>query len=142
MSAHIVENDTIDLIATFAKSVADTGDEFFATISDPQTCGLVLLHANAESVAYRYDEEPEDVSSYRFKPVRLRRATFGLDPIVVVLKSISCLRYQSCERPDYAQSDAAKLLNSIERDAIRSLTGYKVAPWGWTREFLREGVSR
>ena len=52
---------------------------------------------------------------------------------MVVLKSIACLRYQSCETEDWEQSKAARWLEELRELAIDHLPGYEAAPWGWDR---------
>ena len=44
-----------------------------------------------------------------------------------------CLRYQSCETPDYATTRAAILLDRIEAEACSRLINKHEAPWGYTR---------
>lgn len=161
MSAYVCENDTIDLIASAAKyydlrihglsgcirpargPLAGPGTAIGST--DAATIARALWAENVYSVRHRYDEDGSVVDFYRFTPVNLE--SIGHDPLVVVLGSIRCLRYQSCESPDYAHSAGARILDAIEHEIVRKLTA--AVPWGWTRAWSAErkaqiacGISR
>lgn len=45
------------------------------------------------------------------------------------MKFIQCLRYQSCETPDWEDTEAAALLDRLQIDIIRMLPGYEDANW-------------
>lgn len=120
MSAFLVTREHIDLIV----SAVEAWDRFKG-FGDLEELGQTLWQENARSVAYRYPNHPAPVVRYELRPGRYPAP----DP-VVVLKQIACLRYQSCERPDWEESRACKLLGSIEGLAISQLPGYDAAPWG------------
>jgi hypothetical protein len=86
-----------------------------------------LVNENYRSLNYRYrDEEGEPHQiTYTMKDEMQR----PLDPIVI-LKLCNCFDYQACETPDWEQSRAFKILQSIKDYAIRKLPGYNDAPWG------------
>lgn len=98
--------------------------------------GMMLLLENIKSVSFRY---PRDKSSATLPgPVGgeaisrsdfARVAHFSPEP-VQVLKSVSCLRYQSCEHPEWETSEAYAFLESLEQSAINALPGYEEAAWG------------
>jgi len=120
MSAWLVTRSHIDLLVNAARAW-----DQWKQLGDPVEMGQTLWTENARSVAYRYPDHPAPVVRY----VRLPRIAPVLDP-VVVLKSIGCLEYQSCECPDYYESQACKLLHSLQSIAIAELPGYDAAPWG------------
>lgn len=158
MSAYLVHTDTIDYLvaaagkfgASFylpalledAAEIAARSMQFSSNNvrwdgrSDYQSIGAVLLAQNVLSVNYRYDETTP-IPEYVYRSIPYSE----IDP-VLVLKSIACLRYQSCETPDYLSTTAAYVLDVIEKEAIAHLPGYDDAPWGWTREQVTRGVGR
>ena len=85
--------------------------------------GAMLLAENRRSVNHRYDEEEWE------EPYGFRRLAGYPDPIVV-LKAISCYRYQSCEHPAWPDSEAFRFCEALESVAIARLPGYDEAP-GW-----------
>ena len=159
MSAFMCDADTFDYLATFASVqqhssvyrlrgaidlsllvkteilIEPCADELRA--SDAATIAAVLRRANALSVIARYGEKATDMLdpelyTFRYVPPEAVLA-------VEVLKSIACLRYQSCEVSYYDQTAGGLLLAQIEQDAIAALPGYGPAPWGWTRAQLPAG---
>jgi hypothetical protein len=87
--------------------------------------GRMLLAENYRSVYHRYDEGPkaelEDPYVYSPSPVKK-------DP-VQVLSAINCLEYQSCEHPEWADSEAKAFLDALAHKAILSLPGYDDTMW-------------
>ena len=138
MSAYIVHDDTINLIASAARCwrvdvYTDAGRLSFAT--DADTMADLLYAENVKSVNYRYNES-EPAPKFDFRYVDLDYASAAIEPEKLVLGSIRCLRYQSCEHPEYPTSAGAKVLDAIEAEAIRRLTD--AAPWGWTRDWTEQ----
>jgi hypothetical protein len=96
----------------------------------------MLYRENLASVSYRY---PGDKTSATLPGPCVTEAITARDflrPIphikpVQVLKSISCLEYQSCEHPGWKESEAYTFLRSLEQSAINALPGYEDAPWGF-----------
>lgn len=153
MSAYVVSPDTIDYIVTAAHKyetvfsaplsprtcdaatlaaahVNYDGNTFRISGSETDLIGAVLLAQNVVSVNYRYSHhEPEEMPVYTYRTVSFDR----IDPLVV-LKSVHCLQYQSCETDDYDHTFAAAVLRVIMSAAIAALPGYGAAPWGWTRD--------
>lgn len=111
------------------------------TLNEMQELGDVLMKENYRSVNYRYSEESRALP-FEMKSIFFRK------PIaeIAVFASIHCLNYQSCETPDWEQTDACKLLRHIEKlviDAfptrlrhaalegfIRDLPEWEGVPWG------------
>jgi hypothetical protein len=131
MSAFIVSHDHIDaILAGYAK--ARKSYEPKLSIAQLTELGQLLLIENSRSVAYRYNEPVnENWRSYIFDITCLQKV-----PVPVIaqqLKLCSCLEYQSCERPDYEESDAYKLLERIRGDLISALPGYDAGPWEYIK---------
>jgi hypothetical protein len=158
MSAYVVHPDTINLIASAASRYRVTVHRLAGAVRtdvDDHHCGASELHAvteparlaqllwdeNCYSVEHRYQlpagtaatEGPREATGttgeFRFRPVDLDSLT--MDPRIVVLASIRCLEYQSCESDDYRQSAGYLCLDAVRHEIIRKLTND--APWGWTR---------
>ncbi len=130
MSAFIVEDDLIDLLATYAA-------EHRMSVGEPQSVGTVLVAQNWRSVNYRYRENDEP-ESYTFH-------TYAgpMEPIAVI-KACDCYDYQACETDDYQDTDAAKIVRLIRDRAIgevlRQLPAYDRAPWGAAPNPKRRGI--
>ena len=148
MSAWIVDRAHIDLMVTAGLDFSGQhlslrwwwdnplrSDELTPLNAD--AVGRMLWAENLASVAARYPadksgERPgpsgfrdEDVESYRFDSIPGR-----IDP-VVVLKSIDCYEYQSCEHKGWRTSEAHAFCDALRKAAIGRLTGYGDAPWGF-----------
>ncbi|GAC1312051.1 MAG: hypothetical protein NVSMB19_26390 [Vulcanimicrobiaceae bacterium] len=122
MSAFLCSNQHISAILyAFARADRYTKHDDQALTE----MGVTLLDANAASVAYRY---PRDVGEA--KPFKLARS-LRLEPLtpVAALKLCQSLNYQSCERDDWAESPARKLLSRIESALVSNLPGYEEAKW-------------
>jgi hypothetical protein len=88
--------------------------------------GAMLTQANAASVDYRY-RETNQIPFYRH--------SFRLPlPAVTLLKLIDCYEYQSCERPDWPESEAYAYCDALRRRLIAQLPGYDAAPWAMSDE--------
>jgi len=87
--------------------------------------GAMLLAENRRSVDHRYDEQDWE-QPYLFTAVP------GTPDPVVVLKAIDCYRYQSCEHPGWASSEAQQFCLALQALAISHLPGYDRAPWDIT----------
>lgn len=95
------------------------------SIETSASVGQMLIRENHLSVCHRYDENPkvEAVDPYEFE-----RSRKPLDP-VQVLKAINCYEYQSCEHPDWEDSEANRFCESLRNTAIHVLPGYEEADW-------------
>lgn len=100
--------------------------------------GRRLVAENRRSINYRYPDTvgkperepgpnvglPIDVYTYQ-EPRKTPTAVEGLS-------LISCYRYQACEHPEWRESWAYDFCEQLQAALIRSLPGYKDAPWEWT----------
>lgn len=98
--------------------------------SDQDVLARLFALANARSVHDRYG----DASMTKAIALDLARAArwvpkAGFDPIVVI-KTCHCYAYQSCDWGRWEGSLASKIADSIEAASIRSIPGYREAPWG------------
>ena len=149
MSAYVVHEDTIALLAQAAAwwQVTDYGrsdDVRGGNVQDihgrtgASAIGQILLNENIHSVNVRYREATAlPVYRHRFVCLDTAARDWGVSVSVLVLASVACLRYQSCEASDYEQSRACRILQRIEWEAIRHLPGYDDAPYGWTRDRIK-----
>ena len=157
MSAFIVSTDHIDYLITAACEAGiggpgvywdergQGGDLERIDDANAERIGAALLAANVASVAYRYgagrDQLPgpvpnPDPATYRF------RAFPGIEP-VQVLKALDCYAYQSCERPDWQGSPAARFVEALRARYVGQLPGYDAALWEVTRpELLQRAIIR
>lgn len=98
--------------------------------------GETLVKENLSSVHYRYPDtetNPDDtpgpfaqywLAEYKYqKPKRLLTAVEGL-------AAVNYYEYQSCEHPEWGNSEAYRFCDALRRDLIRELPGYEQAPWG------------
>ena len=119
MSAMIVTDSHINFILSAAASQVNMSRDEWSEI------GQSLVNENYRSVNYLYreDEEPHE---YRFWVDKFEP---DVKSIVAALKAIQGFEYQSCEHPDYFESEAAKTLWRINGDLLRALPGYDEAEW-------------
>jgi len=72
--------------------------------------GQLLMDENVRSVQYRYDRDsfdelPGPVDKTGIREYRHNNLDLDLDPIML-LKQLDCYEYQSCECPDWEETDA------------------------------------
>lgn len=97
--------------------------------------GDMLVRENLSSIHSRYPdtiEKPEGtpgpieqywLNEYEFEyPQRTLTA-------VEALKAVSCYEYQSCEHPEWKNSDAASFCESLRHNLIGCIPGYSDAAW-------------
>lgn len=48
---------------------------------------------------------------------------------VDVLKACSCYAYQTCETPDWPQTEAYQFIDALRHKAVANLAGYDDSPW-------------
>lgn len=137
MSAFVVGHDEIDVIMSFAvdhqASFWDYGKQTRVDITRVSATefGKVLLETNVDSVHSRYGGDKNDlpgtigetVAGYKFKYFR------DVSPIQV-LKTMDCYDYQSCERDDWRDTQAFRIIEELRSKAIRALPGYEEAVYG------------
>jgi hypothetical protein len=148
MSAYIVATDTIDLLVAAADRWRLTfPDRDGTNFCDLHACshrneaGQLLMDENERSVNHRYDYRDKPARRYSYTPIDLDRAAVGMPVAVLVLGSVRCLRYQSCETADYATTRAAVFLDRIEAEACRKLISTHEAPWGFTRDWMNTKIA-
>lgn len=94
----------------------------------------MLWMENIKSVSHRYPGEssatlpgPID-ENFVIEPGDFR--VFRRIRPIQVLKACKCYAYQSCEHPEWEQSEAYAFIESLKESAIASLPGYEDAEWG------------
>lgn len=96
----------------------------------------VLMLENVRSVSHRYPGQkssaglPGEGAGAPITKQQVAEWVFIAPEPVEILKSIACLSYQSCEHPEWEQSEAKAFLDALEGAAIAALVGYEQAPWG------------
>ena len=127
MSAWIVSKQHIDALVTSFLGLHTFSFRQAQTPADNNLIGQMLWDANYRSVNYRYDRK-DSAPEYIFAPVN----TFENKKLTTVdiLKLIDCYEYQSCENIDWPKSQAYAFCDSLRRDLISKVDGYRDAPWG------------
>lgn len=113
MSAFVVSNAHIDVLVNAIAQYGVAGKDVGRTVY--RDLGQVLWDENVRSVDYRYQE------CNTHDRYTLHTTEGDLDPLAV-LKAIDCYEYQSCEHPEWADSDAQRWMTRL-REAI-----YTIAP--------------
>lgn len=136
MSAYMVEKNHVLYLAQAASDYEakwmPNGKDWrimrrSAPFSEIMEVAQILWDQNLRSVNYRYNEVGgENIYTISRRDVE---TAFSLDPVQVI-KACHCLAYQSCETPDYDETEAGKICKAIEAAAIRHLPGYRDAEWG------------
>jgi len=126
MSAFTVTNTHINALVRYASrkqlSVPYGHPSVRLNVSEhEQEVAQLLLDENIKSVNYRYSEKESGYIEYdRGAPIL---------SAIQAIKAAQCLRYQSCEHPEYEGSIAQLLVEAIISDAIPRLEGYNDAQW-------------
>jgi hypothetical protein len=125
MSAFIVTDTHINALVRYASrhkvGIYYQHSSRLNTYDNEQAMAQILLDENVKSVNYRYGDS--ETMSINYDPGA---------PILTAIQAIKaaqCLKYQSCETPDYEQSIAFKFIEAIISDAIPRLDGYESASW-------------
>ena len=145
MSAYIVERVHIDYLVCAALYMRTgiqglkmcwqrNGQRIELTEDNATEIGQMLWDENFKSVRHRYEDIPLDdlggymgESKYKFG---CDRGVFEEYDPVQVIKACHCLDYQSCEHPEWDESEAHVFIGSLESRAIREIPGYEEAEWG------------
>ena len=101
-----------------------------------------LLYAqNVRSVSFRYEGEPrESLPGYcGNEPYEWRALPFTPDALKV-LKALAGYEYQSCETPDWEQTDAYRLCQALRARLVSMLPGYDEAET-WSIKDVKEAMS-
>jgi xylose isomerase len=121
LSAWIVSKKHIDYVVT----AAIAAELIPGSMAD--TTGRVLWGENVRSVAYRYSNHDHTAEA-----AEVAEYTWAETPVLTggaLAKTLGCLNYQSCERPDWETTEASKL---IERLRPAGDPPYDDdVPWGW-----------
>lgn len=125
MSAFTVTNTHINALVRYASrndiSVFYGNPTMRLNVSgNEQKVAQLLLDENIKSVNYRYSETDTGYITYRSAPIL---------SAIEAIKAAQCLRYQSCEHPEYKGSIAELLVKAIISFAIPCLEGYNDAQW-------------
>lgn len=91
------------------------------TLQTAERVGAMLLAENRRSVDFRYaEEELEEVYTH---------GPSGRRSVVEIFKAIACYEYQSCETPDWEQSEAFAFCAALRYELGTRLPGYDDAEW-------------
>lgn len=130
MSAHVVGNHHISAMLVAARKMPYNmgpnyrygGDAVFFH-GNETAIGQKLLDENYRSVNYRYGEEDE---APKFKMILDRQ----WEPVELI-KLCDCYIYQTCETPDFRETEAWAIVQALREFAIGSLPGMDEAPWSY-----------
>ena len=96
--------------------------------------GQMLVDENRASVDYRYSETNAH-SVYRYRRPRHTEWSAG-----ELLNALHCYRYQTCEHPGWADSQAYAFCTALEQRLISTVPGYETGPWAITGRTKPEPV--
>ena len=152
MSAYMVSNDTLDLLATvsiwdrYGMIVVCQKDTVipaqFRTVEDgnikivnirKEDANLVksvLFNQNVRSLVARYNDDPKNYSIERFNYVE---ATRNEEHFKKVFGAIRCYEYQACETNDYYSTFARCLLQAIAKEAMSE---FSEGHWEYNRKSI------
>ena len=118
---------------------ADLGDgrgQRKITDGDEDAFGDVLIRENLSSIHYRYPEtaatDPENTPgpTDQYWLAEYRHARPGRQLMAIQgIKAIKCFQYQACEHPEWHDSKAKEILNSMIHSLVAYLEGYDAAAW-------------
>lgn len=100
--------------------------------------GQMLIDECVKSVSYRYQDSditdlPGPVNGYWLIPYELGYSDRIPTP-VETLKLIRCYEYQSCEHPEWPESEAYRFCQALTAAMMTYLPGYEEAPWDWEEQ--------
>lgn len=101
--------------------------------------GEMLIKENLSSIHARYpdtitdpESTPGPVDQYWLEPYTLADPFFAKRLTAIeALKALDCYEYQSCEHPEWEQSEAHEFCERFRHALIGCLDGYEDAPWEW-----------
>ena len=91
------------------------------TLATAEEVGQMLLAENRRSVNYRYDQ--------RKKSGKYTHASSSRRSTVEILKAIASYEYQSCETPDWFESEAYRFCQALHYAMVRHIPGWDEAAW-------------
>ena len=121
MSAYLCNDEHFDALATWATRRSPHGSTFRYRFNgewhEPDAAKIATtLHAqNVRSVNHRYEESESPAYRYRAVPIDCIDAKD-------VLMACAGLEYQSCETPDWEETEAYAILSAIRERAIQVVT--------------------
>jgi len=152
MSAYVPDKAHFDvLVAAAAKGPAWLGvTEWFRPtwrradgvvrqleLDELDELGDMLLRECVRSVSHTYSDNRAlpgtGESPYYLEPYKWPGTRIELGPVAVI-KLVHCLEYQSCEHPEWEQSEARRFCEAFRKKLEHVLPGYDEAPWGWEDE--------
>ena len=129
MSAFIVSNEHISAMIQVApeRYPGDGAWYYWNEARHPisgnhQVLGQKLVDENYRSVCYYLGVE---IVSSEFKSTPV---SHDYTPVEII-KAIDCYCYQSCEAPNWDQSEAYAIVDTLRNRAIGRLPGYDEAAW-------------
>jgi hypothetical protein len=138
MSAFVVDKTHIDAMVRLAQdSVYTTRLGNLDPRIEFDTIGQKLVDANILSGAYRYStpingDLPGPIEQYWHEFYTWSVGINRRKPTPVeAIKLVQCYMYQSCEHPEWQNSDIEKFCKELISVYIAKLPGYEDAPWEW-----------
>ena len=137
MSAFIINEKIIATLACYAarNECCKYGIHFENQLLTAKEIAKVLAKANIDSIDYRYKNQYiEDNIENRIYTKNAITHAKAINPDVFpsgyIAKQLDCYAYQSCERDDWFQSNAFKIITNIRADLTKQLADYETASWG------------
>jgi len=145
MSAYIVDKAHINALLRFADAPAYHSHSSFTwyhneewhelTHETEDAVGQMLLDENVKSVCYRYPDDsitslPGRTDAEYLMPFKAY-PTVNRPTATDALSMIGCYEYQSCEHPEWPESEAKAFCDALTHRAIRRLPGYEDAIRDW-----------
>jgi hypothetical protein len=129
MSAFIVGNKHISAMLQASQRIRYAGDgasyrwngQSYYFNGNRQEIGQKLVDENYRSVNHRYGENERP---HEFKMEYLPRFS-----AVQIIKACDCYNYQTCETPDWKETEAYAISQALRERAIDLLPGYDEAEW-------------
>ncbi len=134
MSAYLCNDEHFDALATWATRRSPSGFTFRYRFNgewhtpDAAKVATTLHAQNVRSVNHHYSETESPAYRYRAVPLDYISATD-------VLMACAGLEYQSCETPDWEETEAYAILSAIRKRAIHVVTENSQC-WSISRETL------
>lgn len=141
MSAYIVDREHILFLTACAMTRGEYLSSSICQRRDltPHQVAQILWDENIASVRYRYPnggshELPGPCDDFLILASEVTHALeyrcHNLMTAAAVFKSCACYEYQSCEHPEWHESEAKSILDDIRKWASARIPGYEDAPWG------------
>lgn len=118
MSCFIVSSKHINAMVSFVEH-----DNYFTGSKSPDDLVKILTEANIKSYNYRYDGEVPIPTHIKY--VRPKKKYSPIE----IIKACDCYDSQSCEFPEWGDSHAMIISDTIRALAIARLPGYEEAEW-------------